>query len=76
MIQFLGTSNWRVRYSGKTQEYTYIPRVKLLNLIYTHRMEDPYKMNQESLPYSQLKLMHDINDKGDEDIEVEVLEGV
>ena len=39
-------------------------------------MENPYKMSEEGLPYSELELMHDVDNKGEEDIEVEVLEGM
>lgn len=39
-------------------------------------MEDPYKMGEEGLPDSKLKLVHDIDDEGEEYIKVEVLEGM
>jgi len=39
-------------------------------------MENPYKMGEEGLPYSKLELMHDVDNEGEEDIKVKVLEGM
>ena len=53
-----------------------IPMIELLDDVCTTQMQDPDQMLEQCFPYTKFKLMHDVDNQCEEDIEVEALEGV